>query len=119
MKIISRIFNLQQKELKAFANDRRDTKRYEIPLKLTYKDPENDLTGESMTKNISRTGLRFPVIKKIPKGASLKLKIEDPNTSKFISSPAKVVWVEEFAAEDNAEKTIYEIGVKLPKKKLF
>ncbi|MFH1782821.1 MAG: PilZ domain-containing protein [Candidatus Omnitrophota bacterium] len=119
MKIVSKMLNLKKKEISSFINDRRNRKRYEVPLKLIYKDPSTNSEHESLTKNISRAGLRFSVSNRIEKGTTIELNIEDPNTNKFISSLAKVMWIEEFVAGDNADKIIYEIGVRLAKKKLF
>lgn len=119
MKILSKMVKLHDRGISSFLNDRRNTKRYEIPLRLTYKDPDTNDSAGSLTKNISRAGLRFPVSNKIEKGTILEINIEDPNTSKPLSALAKVMWVEEFVAGDNAGKTVYEIGVRLCKKRLF
>lgn len=119
MKILSKLFETKGREENNFINDRRGTKRYDVPLKLSYSDPAMNWRGESLTRNISRSGLRFPVSAKIPKGYMLDLKIEDPNSKALISSKAKVVWAEEFVTGDDAEDVIYEVGVRLLKKHLY
>lgn len=100
-------------------NDRRLTKRYDLPLKLNYYDPIAMRESESLARNISKTGLRFPVSTKIPKGTTLDLKIEDPYGNPPVSSKAKIVWVQEFTSGDDAEALVYEVGVKLLKKRLW
>ncbi len=117
MRIPSRLFKTKREE--RFVDDRRSAKRYDALLKLKYFDPESDSRGESITKNISRNGLRFPVDKKIQKGHTVELEIEDPNSNGSLSSKAKVMWFEELTARDDAEDPAYEIGVKLLKKRLF
>lgn len=118
MKILPRLFD-KKTEGEGFANDRRIVKRYDVPLKMTYFDPATNCKGEALTKNICRTGLRFPVTAKIAKGSILELAIENPYGDELISSKAKVVWMEKFIKGDNAEGVIYEVGVKLLKKQLF
>jgi len=117
MKILSRLFKTKQEE--RFVDDRRFTKRYDALLKLKYFDPRSNFRGESMTKNISRNGLKFSIDKKIPKGHIVELEIENPNSHRSLSSKAKVMWLEEFVAGDDAGDLTYEVGVKLLKKRLF
>src|SRR3989338_4174303 len=118
MKILPRLFD-KRSEGEGFANDRRIVKRYDVPLKLTYFDPATKCKGEALTRNICRTGLRFPVSTKIPKGSIVELAIEGPYGDALISSKAKVIWMEKFITGDNAEDVIYEGGVKLLKNRLF
>ena len=119
MKILSRLFEIRKNKEETFINDRRRIKRYDIPLKLNYCDPITKCQGESLTKNISRAGLRFPVNTKVPKGTMLDLKIEDPYSKALINSRAKVIWMEKFITGDDAEDVIYEVGVRLLKKRLY
>lgn len=120
METLSRFFKLRKGEKDTFyPNDRRSTKRYDLQLKLTYSDPANKSLNESLTRNISRSGLRFSLNKKIPKGTLLDIKVEDPFGNTLVSSRAKVTWVEEFIAGDDAEDMIYETGVRLIKKTLY
>lgn len=116
MKLLSRFFKINRR---TFIGDRRTTKRYEIPLKIDYRDPLTGSQGQGLTKNICNRGLRFPVATKIAKGSILDLKIEDPNSAKSISTKAKVVWAEEFITGDDAEDVIYEAGVVFLKKRLY
>lgn len=119
MKILSRLFEARKDEPETFINDRRCAKRHGILLRLNYRDPVTNFQGESLTRNISRTGLRFPVETRIAKGAILDIKIEDPNGNASLSSKAKVIWLEEFITGDDADDVIYEVGVKLLKKRLY
>lgn len=119
MKLLSRLFEFTRKEKDMFVNDRRDAKRYGIPLKLSYSDPLTKIHGESITRDISKHGLRFPVSSLIQKGSALELVIEDPYSNVPIASKAKVTWAEKFVAGDDAEDTFYEIGVRLLKKGLY
>ena len=105
--------------METFVNDRRRVKRYDIPLKLTYWDPITNFRGETLTKNICKTGLRFQVNTKIPKNTVLDLNIEDPYSNVLITSKAKVIWLEKFVTGDDAEDVIYEAGVKLLKNRLY
>ena len=102
-----------------FANDRRQSKRYDIMLKLNYSYPGTRCLGESFTKNISRSGMRFSVSSALDRGVLLDIKIEDPNSDRQLSLKGKVVWFEEFSRKDNADAARYEVGVDLLKKKLF
>ncbi len=117
MRILSRLFGSKQEE--RFVDDRRFAKRYDALLKLKYFDPQSNSQGESITKNISRNGLRFRIDKKIPKGHIVELEIENPNSHRSLSSKAKVIWLKEFVAGNNAGDLTYEVGVKLLKKRLF
>lgn len=101
------------------SDDRRALKRYELPLKISYCDPVTKSRCESLTKNISRSGLRFSVNSNLPKGSVLDLKIEDPYSDRPISSKAKIMWLEKFIAGDDAGDIIYEVGVRLLKKRLW
>ena len=102
-----------------FINDRRRTKRYDIPLKLTYCDPITNCRGEALTRNICRAGIRFPVDTKIAKGAILDVRIEDPYSNASISSKLEVIWLEEFITGGDAEDVIYEAGARLLKGRLY
>lgn len=119
MRILSRLFEARKSEPKTFINDRRYSKRYDILLKLNYRDPVTNHYRESLSRNISRTGLRFPVETRVPKGTILDLKIEDPNSDASLDSKARVVWLEEFITGDDASDVTYEVGVKLLKKRLY
>lgn len=118
MKLLKKILGFK-KEFD-FINDRRDAKRYELMLKLNYYDPLTKYSGESITKNISKNGLRFPVDSRMEKGALLEIKIEDPNSSRLLSLKGRVSWLEEFSGEDDSSETArYETGVILLKNGLF
>lgn len=119
MKILSRLLHIERNKEKSFTDDRRSAKRYEIPIKLSYYERATKRQGETLTKNICRTGLRFPVNAKIPKGSILDLRIEDPYGAASILSKAVVVWAQEFVTGDDDKDVIYEAGVKLLKRKLF
>ena len=107
-----------KKELE-FVNDRRQSKRYDIMLKLSYSYPATGCSGESFTKNISRNGMRFPVNSILTRGVLLDVKVEDPNSDRLLLLKGRVVWLEEFSRKDNSAATRYEAGIGLLKKKLF
>jgi len=119
MRSLLRFFKNIKKEGEVFINDRRASKRYDVPLKLNYSCAVNKVRGEALSRNISRHGLRFPVNSRIPRGAMLDLVIENPYGDSRVKSKAKVMWAEEFVAGDDAGESIYEIGVRLFKKRLF
>ncbi len=104
---------------KPFLTDRRDAKRYNMPLKLDYIDPTANLKGTALAINISKSGLRFPVDVKMKKGTILDLKLEDPFNHTPIFSKAEVVWVNEFIDGEEPEDIGYEVGVRLSKKRLY
>lgn len=106
-------------ETKYFTSDRRYAKRYDMPLKLTYIDPETNRPRACIARNISSRGLRFPVHTKLSKGTILDLKIEDPFSSSFISTDGEVVWLGDFVAGEEPEDVRYEIGVRLSKKRIY
>jgi len=117
MKILKRFFEL--KNPTGFTNDHRQAKRYELMLKLAYFDPVTKTWLESCTKNISRNGLMFPVNSRLPKGALLDIKVEDPNSNKYLLLKGRVAWLEEFVSSEDAEGAKYETGVNLLRKRLF
>ncbi|MDO8603006.1 MAG: PilZ domain-containing protein [Candidatus Omnitrophota bacterium] len=117
MKLFKNLFEF--KKAPDFINDRRDSKRYDIMLKLNYSCPETKYSEESLTKNISKNGLRFQVNSRLPKGSLLDIQIEDPNSNKSMLLRGRVVWLEEFSGEEDSEAIRYETGVNLLKKKLF
>lgn len=119
MKFLSKLFKVIKKEEVPFINDNRASKRYDVPLKLNYSYAVSKICGESLSSNISRHGLRFPVSARIPRGEMLDLIIENPYSSSYIKSKAKVMWAEEFTTGDDAGDILYEIGVRLFKKRLF
>jgi len=104
---------------KSFSNNRRDAKRYELPLKLTYLDPVTNRHEETLAKNICKNGLRFKVNAKMQKGTHLNLKIEDPFSISFIFSDAEIMWADEFVTGDEVEDISHEVGVRLLKKRLY
>jgi len=101
------------KLLDSFINDRRLAKRYDMLVKLNYYNPLTKEKKEAITKNISSSGLRFPVEGKLAKDTIMDLNIEDPNSDKYLSRKGKVVWIEDFACGNT------EVGVKLLNKKIF
>ena len=115
--LLKKIFDLKKDP--DFINDRRRAKRYDMILKLNYFDPVTNSPGETLTKNISKNGLRFPVNSRLPKGTLLDIKIEDPHSSKFLSLKGKIAWLEEFPGEEDAEAVRYETGVNLLRKPIF
>ena len=117
MKLFKNLFEFKKDS--DFINDRRDSKRYDIMLKLNYSYHEAKYSGESFTKNISKHGLRFPVNSRLPKGSLLDIKIEDPNSDKSMLLKGRVAWLEEFFGEEDCEAVRYETGVNLLKKNLF
>lgn len=119
MEMIPKFFGLSRDNKELFVRDRRALKRYELPFKLSYCDPVTKCQGETLTKNISKTGLRFPINARLAKGAVLDLKIEDPYSNKLASSKARIMWTEKFVTGDDASDVIYEVGVKLLKKRLW
>lgn len=113
------LFKRRKKEPPDFTNDRRRLKRYDVPLKLNYSDPVTNHPIETLSKNICKTGLRFPVKSRIPKGTTLDLVLETPYGEAPVFSKAKVMWADEFIVGDDAEGIIYEVGVRLLKKRLY
>ena len=99
-----------------FINDRRKSKRYDIMLRLKYLSPETGVFEESITKDISRSGLRFSSSHRLPKGSLLHIDIEDPNSNKTLSLKGIVEWAEEFLGKDDSSSVRYETGVSLVKK---
>ncbi len=117
MRLLKKLFEFKKDA--DFINDRRDSKRYDIMLKLNYAYPEINSSGESFTKNISKHGLRFPVNSKLPKDSILDIRVEDPNSDKYLLLRGKVAWLEEFSGEEDSEPIRYETGVSILKKTIF
>jgi len=119
MKIIEKLFRHKEKTLKTFVNDRRDTKRYDLMLKLSYLDTISNSRVECLTKNISKNGVRFAVSKILPQGTIIDIEIEDIYSDTLKYSKAEIVWSEEFIVGESTEDTIYEVGAKLLERKLY
>jgi len=102
-----------------FINDRRESRRYDIMLKLNYSCRDMKCSGESLTKNISKSGLRFPVSSRIARGAVMDIKVEDPNSDRLLLLKGRIAWLEEFTGENDSDAVRYETGVRLLKKRLF
>ncbi|MBU1061792.1 MAG: PilZ domain-containing protein [Candidatus Omnitrophica bacterium] len=119
MKVLTGLFGLNKKEIGTFANDRRREKRYALSLKLNYSNPVTNFNGDSLTKNICKSGLRFPIDKKVPSGTIMDLMVESLYSNALVPLKAEVIWAEEFIAEDDAGDVICEVGVRLVKKKLY
>jgi len=117
MALFEKLFELKKDP--DFVNDRRGHKRYDIMLKLNYSDPVTGYSGESLTKNISKNGLRFQIGSRVEKCTLLDIKIEDPNSDKILPLKGMVRWLEEFFGEDDPDAVRYETGVSLLKKNLF
>ena len=119
MKIIEKLFRPKEKTLETFVNDRRDTRRYDLMLKLSYLDPITNSRVECLTKNISKNGVRFAVYKILAQGTIIDIEIEDIYSDTLIYSKAEIVWLEEFIVGESTEDTIYEVGAKLLERKLY
>ncbi|MDP2920880.1 MAG: PilZ domain-containing protein [Candidatus Omnitrophota bacterium] len=117
MKLLNKILGIKKDP--DFINDRRDSKRYDLALKLRYAEPSTKTISESCTKNISRNGLRFPVNSKLTRGSIVDIDVEDPNSDRFLSLKGRVMWLEELASEDDSGSARYETGINLLKKALF
>jgi len=117
MKLFKKIFENKKKQ--DFINDRRESKRYDIALKLNYSDSEARRAGESVTKNISVNGIRFSANTKFLGGSLLDIKVEDPNSDKYLSFKGRVAWIKEFAGKEELPSFRYEAGVRLLKNRLF
>ncbi len=118
MKMLS-IFRMKKESDESFINDRRHSKRYDILLKLNYSEPVTSSTGESLTKNICKNGLRFPTEKSIPRDSILTICIEDPYGNNPIRSKARVIWTEEFATGEDSDNIVYEVGAQLIKRHVY
>jgi hypothetical protein len=63
------------------AGDRRDSVRYALQLRMRYRVMDGDKvlwSGNSMTEDLSRTGVRFQACHEIPADSRLEIAVEWP-----------------------------------------
>ncbi|MFH1593531.1 MAG: PilZ domain-containing protein [Candidatus Omnitrophota bacterium] len=88
-------------------NEKRKHQRVNVSSPLRYKEfYGNDLsTRGSLTKNLSKGGVRFNCDKFVPLSCHLTIEINLNKLSKPVKAVSKVAWIKKLPAGDN-----YEIG---------
>jgi c-di-GMP-binding flagellar brake protein YcgR len=94
--------------------ERRRFERIESLIEIRYKGRSQDISGYSLTRDVSEGGMGLPVSGSIPAGTSLNLEINLGGASfrKEIAAAAKVAW-----SRRNAEhwKPRYSAGLRFIK----
>jgi len=96
------------RKMKPKLAERRRYIRIVTPLKanISGKGWEKDL----LIKNISPTGIRFEIGRKLAKDEVIDLALSVPSSNAPILVQGKVVWLEKTSLEDNAP---YDVGVEI------
>jgi len=92
--------------------ERRKFKRFEAFLGIKYKNEGEEPRkgrGISLSRDLSREGMKIQLTEKIPKGTVFDLEIDIPDDPKPVHTSAEVVWSKQ-GKSDEAQG--YEIGVR-------
>ena len=94
--------------------ERRKFIRFSIPVDVKYGAPVEGIEGLSMSRDVSREGIGFPMNKQMARGTMLELKIGIPGELAPIIARGEVAWVKE-----SSEKADFDAGVKVVKMNPF
>ncbi len=102
--------------------ERRKYVRLNIPLQVSYViKGKEDVTHNSIVKNISPGGARFAIGQELPKGTILDIEVKIPASPQPIPIKAKVIWSKkELAGKEGSFDAGFEfIQVSEASKNLF
>ncbi len=97
------------KKVKAIVNqkDRRRAQRLDLHFKIIYKlMPRKKILQETISQNVSGSGVRLRVNQKLELGTRLKAQLYLPNIKKPITALSKVVW-----RKESPTKKGYDVGI--------
>lgn len=90
--------------------DRRKFMRFSVPVDVKYGAPVEGIEGLSMSRDVSREGVGFPVNRQMVRGTMLELEINIPGEFIPVIARGEVAWVKE-----SAERGDFDAGVKVVK----
>lgn len=89
--------------------ERRKFKRFDAFLSVKYKSDDNvQKRGLSLSKDLSREGMKVTMNEMLKRGSLVDLEIDIPDDPKPIQTSAEVVWSKPAQEEDRA----YETGLR-------
>lgn len=94
--------------------ERRKFMRFSASVDVRYSAPGMAIEGSSLSKDVSREGMGFPVNRIMPIGTPLDLEINIPGEIAPIFAGAEVAWVKR-----SSERGNFDAGVKVVKMDLF
>ena len=90
--------------------ERRKFMRFNASVDVRYSVPGMAIEGLSLSKDVSREGMGFPVNRMMPIGTPLELELNIPGKIAPVFARAEVAWVKELA-----ERADFDAGVKVLK----
>ena len=85
--------SLAQRKEELMEKERRKFKRFDAYMSVKFKAPETDeLKGMSLSKDLSRDGLKMNSNQKVEVGTLLDLEIDIPDDPKPVRTTGKIVW---------------------------
>ncbi len=90
--------------------ERRKFIRFPIPVDVKYGAPVEGIEGLSISKDVSREGIGFPVNKQMASGTTVELEINIPREFVPIIASGEVAWVKR-----SSERGDFDAGVKVVK----
>lgn len=89
--------------------ERRKFKRFDTFLSVKFKDENNvEARGISLSKDLSREGMKITLDKGLKQGAVCDLEIDIPDDPKPIRTSAEIVWTKKNKSQDPS----FEVGVR-------
>ena len=86
--------------------------RFDVPIQVTYLDPDNDYVVQAQAKNISAKGLGLVTNKALIPGTILEVCLQMADNQEKIRRRCKVVW------SNSLETGSIRLGVELEEPKL-
>ena len=94
--------------------ERRKFMRFSVPVDVKYGAPVEDIEGLSMSRDVSREGISFPVNKQMVRGTMVELEMDVPGEIAPIFAQGEVAWVKE-----SAERGDFDAGLKVARMNPF
>lgn len=90
--------------------DRRKFMRFPVSVQVDYADSREGIKGSSVSKDVSREGIGFPVNRQMAKGTLIELQISIPGEVNPVSASGEVVWAKESVRGED-----FDTGIKMVK----
>ncbi|MFB3919547.1 MAG: PilZ domain-containing protein [Candidatus Velamenicoccus archaeovorus] len=88
--------------------EKRQAKRIRVNLPVTYELLGTErLSGKTVSKDLSTTGLRMNMPSFFPSESSFLIKLNFPEVNKIIEGIAKVVWSQRIAFSDHYQAGLH------------
>ena len=90
--------------------ERRKFIRFSVPVDVKYGAPVEGIEGLSMSRDVSREGIGFPVNKQMARGTAVELEIGIPGELAPIFASGEVAWMKR-----SSERSDFDAGMKVVK----